>query len=114
LNSYFYSSNNRCVEKRPQTNRRDGPVAPTFYVHSTKNPDESDWPTLPAHLNAVGELAGQFAAPFNSTLLAQTAGKLHDLGKYTEPFQKRLRGGAKVDHATWGAQVACERCGALG
>jgi len=89
-------------------------VAKIFYAHSTKNLDESDWQTLPEHLHAVGELAGHFAKPFDSTLLAQTAGKLHDLGKYTDPFQKRLRGGAKVDHATWGARIACERYGTLG
>lgn len=33
---------------------------------------------------------------------------LHDLGKYTLEFQKRLEGGAKVDHATWGARIAKE------
>lgn len=86
----------------------------TFYAHSAPNLDQSDWQTLPDHLNAVGELAGRFAAPFGSTVLAQTAGKLHDLGKYTEAFQKRLSGGPKVDHATWGARVACERYKSLG
>jgi CRISPR-associated endonuclease/helicase Cas3 len=89
-------------------------VAKIFYAHSTENPDESNWQTLPDHLNGVGELAGRFAAPFNATPLAQTAGKLHDLGKYTDEFQQRLRGGRKVDHATWGARIACERYGSIG
>ena len=32
---------------------------------------------------------------------------MHDLGKYTEAFQKRLAGGSRVDHATAGAQQVC-------
>jgi CRISPR-associated endonuclease/helicase Cas3 len=33
------------------------------------------------------------------------------LGKYTDRFQKRLRGGPVVDHATAGAQLAKQRFG---
>ena len=32
---------------------------------------------------------------------------MHDLGKYTEAFQKRLADGSRVDHATAGAQQVC-------
>lgn len=32
-------------------------------------------------------------------------GKLHDLGKYSEPFDRRLHGGPSVDHATAGAKL---------
>ncbi|WP_438395047.1 CRISPR-associated endonuclease Cas3'' [Caballeronia sp. DA-9] len=85
-----------------------------FHAHSTSSPDESDWQTLPDHLNAVGKLAGQSARHFGAAVLAETAGKLHDLGKYTDAYQQRIRGGPCVDHATWGAKVACERYGALG
>jgi len=42
-------------------------------------------------------------------------GQLHDLGKYSERFQRRLAGEAiKVDHATRGALVASERFGLIG
>jgi CRISPR-associated endonuclease/helicase Cas3 len=86
-----------------------------FHAHSTRSPDESDWQTLSSHLNSVGKLAGQFGRPFGAEALATTAGKLHDLGKYTDAFQKRIRGDSqRVDHATWGARIACERYGALG
>jgi CRISPR-associated endonuclease/helicase Cas3 len=33
------------------------------------------------------------------------AGLLHDFGKYTKPYQKRLQGGPAVDHATAGAKM---------
>jgi CRISPR-associated endonuclease/helicase Cas3 len=85
-----------------------------FYAHSVKGRDESCWQTLPDHLNQVGALAAEFAKPFGASALAETAGKLHDLGKYSSEFQAQLRGGPKVDNATWGAVVACERYGQLG
>ena len=44
-----------------------------------------------------------------------TAGLLHDLGKYTDEFQRRVTGDAiRVDHATRGAISAVERYGTLG
>ncbi|MEZ5834883.1 MAG: CRISPR-associated endonuclease Cas3'' [Geminicoccaceae bacterium] len=36
---------------------------------------------------------------------AYVAGLLHDLGKYTAGFQRRLQGGPAVDHSTAGAQM---------
>lgn len=86
-----------------------------FFAHSTDNVDQSDWQTLESHLSAVGDLAAKRAAAFESAALGRTAGLLHDLGKYTEEFQQRLKGEyPRVDHATWGARIACERYGALG
>ena len=72
-----------------------------FYAHSVKDQDESRWQTLASHLTQVGQLAAEFAKPFGASALAETAGKLHDLGKYTDEFQARLRGGSRIDHATW-------------
>ena len=41
---------------------------------------------------------------------AEVQGWLHDLGKYTEAFQKRLKGAAqRVDHSTWGARIAVQQ-----
>jgi CRISPR-associated endonuclease/helicase Cas3 len=85
-----------------------------FYAHSSARPDKSDWQTLVEHLTAVGDLAATFAAEFGAHMPAQAAGLLHDLGKYTLEFQERLEGGAKVDHATWGARIAVERFGPIG
>lgn len=88
-------------------------VKNTFYAHSTDN-HESDWQLLSDHLNGVGELAGAFAKPGGFHALASVAGKLHDIGKCTDKFQQRLRGGPPTDHATAGAQIAAERYGEFG
>lgn len=79
-----------------------------FFAHSTDSLDKADWQALADHLNAVGELASRYASAFGGQPLAKAAGMLHDLGKYTGEFQRRLEGGAKVDHATWGARIAKE------
>ena len=85
-----------------------------FYAHSGHNPDRSDWQLLSDHLTKVGNLAKENARFFNGGVLGELAGLLHDVGKYTEPFQKRLEGGKRVDHATAGAKIALEKWGRLG
>ncbi|WP_372392829.1 CRISPR-associated endonuclease Cas3'' [Xanthomonas sp. NCPPB 3582] len=86
-----------------------------FFAHSASQADRSDWQPLAEHLLAVGECAAEYAAPFGGQALAHAAGQLHDLGKYTHRFQRRLAGDpARVDHATWGACIARERYGSLG
>ena len=78
-----------------------------YYAHSTKNPDKSDWQELKTHLTNVAELSQQFADNFNAGELAYTSGLLHDLGKYSAEFQKRLEGkDIRVDHSTAGAKEA--------
>jgi CRISPR-associated endonuclease/helicase Cas3 len=70
---------------------------------------------LVEHLKAVASLAHTFATEFNGQSCAHAAGLLHDLGKYTQKFQDRIRGSCEsVDHATWGARVAVERFGSAG
>jgi CRISPR-associated endonuclease/helicase Cas3 len=86
-----------------------------FYAHSTEQIDKKDWQYLKDHLVNVGELAGGFAEAFNCLEYGKAAGLLHDLGKYTEEFQRRLEGKhPKVDHATWGAIKAIEKYGHCG
>lgn len=80
-----------------------------FYAHSVEGGAEDCWQTLAQHLTAVSALAAEFAKPFNGQELAGAAGLLHDIGKYTTEFQRRLKGGPPVDHATWGAKLAIER-----
>ena len=56
-----------------------------------------------------------FATAFGGEALATVSGHLHDVGKYTQPFQARLCGDPrKVDHSTWGARIAFERLGVMG
>lgn len=86
-----------------------------FFAHSTLKADRSDWQPLVEHLQAVARLAGEKAAFFGGGELAALAGLLHDLGKYTDEFQRRIAGDAiRVDHTTRGAILAVERYGALG
>ncbi len=87
----------------------------TFFAHSGAQPDKSDWQPLNEHLEAVGRLAAERAAPFGGQQLAQITGLLHDLGKYTDEFQRRINGDLiRVDHATRGAMLAVERYGPVG
>lgn len=60
--------------------------------------------TIREHLEGVAKLSAEFAASFDSEEWGYGCGLVHDIGKYSAEFQKRLRGGAKVDHATAGAQ----------
>lgn len=62
--------------------------------------------TVAEHLNNTAVLAASFAAPFGAETEAYACGMLHDIGKYSDAFQGRLKGGAKTDHSTAGAQVA--------
>ena len=86
------------------------------YAHSAQNklgnllPYEH-WQTLQSHSVNVGEIAAEFARVFGAQEIAYQTGQLHDLGKYSEPFNQRLHGGPSVDHATAGAKVAIERWG---
>ena len=78
-----------------------------FFAHSGLQADKADWQLLAEHLLEVGNLAAQSASYFGAGELARTAGRLHDLGKYTDEFQARLAGDyGKVDHSTWGARIA--------
>ena len=59
------------------------------------------WQTLQSHLVNVGEMAAEFARVFDAQEIACQTGQLHDVGKYSLLFQKRLEGEIKfVDHST--------------
>ena len=89
----------------------------SYYAHSAQdklgNPlPYEHWQTLQNHATNVGNLAAAFAQIFGADEIACYTGQLHDLGKYSLPFQKRLKGEAKsVDHSTAGAKIAVERWG---
>ena len=90
----------------------------TYYAHSAQDefgnllPYEH-WQTLQSHSVNVGEMAAEFARVFGAQEIACHTGQLHDLGKYSEPFDRRLHGGPSVDHATAGAKIAVERWGKI-
>lgn len=86
-----------------------------FYAHSTESPDKADWQPLKEHLQAVAALAKEFAEVFNAGDWGELAGLLHDAGKATKAFQRRLEGSSqRVDHSTYGARLAREQGGPLG
>ena len=75
-----------------------------YFAHSTEKKDKSDWQLLKEHLTNVADIASGFAKDFRAAELAYTSGLLHDIGKYSPEFQKRLEGAKiHVDHSTAGA-----------
>ena len=69
--------------------------------------DHSREQTVYEHLTGTAELAKQFAAAFGAEEDGYLLGLLHDIGKYSDAFQRRLDGGVRVDHSTAGAKEAC-------
>ena len=62
---------------------------------------------LAEHLENTAQKAGEFAAVFGAEMWGRAAGLLHDDGKASAPFQKRLRGmRVRIDHSTPGAKYA--------
>ena len=77
-----------------------------YYAHSVKDQPEECWHGLADHLRAVEKGAGERAERFGFGPVAAAAGLLHDIGKFSKAFQRRLLGEcAKVDHSGWGARV---------
>lgn len=60
--------------------------------------------SLLTHLQGTARRAGGFAARFGCEEWGFNCGYVHDIGKYSERFQRRLHGGPITDHATAGAQ----------
>lgn len=86
-----------------------------WYAHTTESSDSETWQPLECHLRNVAVQAETFAASFGYGRWGYALGLLHDIGKATLQFQKRLRGSSEpVDHATAGAALACERYGTGG
>lgn len=60
--------------------------------------------TVSEHLIGTAHLSKQFAEVFGAGDQGELAGLLHDIGKYSDAFQRRLlQDGPRVDHSTAGA-----------
>jgi CRISPR-associated endonuclease/helicase Cas3 len=80
-----------------------------YFAHSGRRSDQSDWQPLQNHLQVVAELASERARRFGGEDWAHLAGLLHDLGKYSDAFQRRLSGSSeRADHSTAGAKIIIE------
>ncbi len=87
-------------------------VLPMWYAHSLPDAAQSAWQTLDEHLDNTTRLAGDFASVFGAQDFAALAAGLHDAGKYTGAFQRRLAGDPhSVIHSTEGGRIAIEQYG---
>jgi len=76
-----------------------------YYAHSKPDVAASEWQQLKDHLINTSNLAFELGRDAGISDLAQVAGRLHDIGKYSQAFQRRLEGSQQhVDHATAGAR----------
>jgi len=62
-----------------------------YYAHSREGEPPETWQPLDQHLENVAEMAAAFAKSFGGEKWAYLAGKNHDLGKGTLPWQAYLR-----------------------
>jgi CRISPR-associated endonuclease/helicase Cas3 len=73
------------------------------HVNSAEKREQSMF----CHLTCTAKRASEFAEAFSCADLGYLCGILHDIGKYSLKFQRRIRGSDETtDHSTAGAQVA--------
>lgn len=91
-----------------------------YYAHTKEDRktgqtlSKENWQLLKDHLVSVSKLTGERALKFHAEKLGNLIGLAHDLGKYSDEFQKRLAGvPVKVDHSTAGAQEVLKKYGEL-
>jgi CRISPR-associated helicase Cas3/CRISPR-associated endonuclease Cas3-HD len=113
LNEVAHNSNGLCPGVGINIRNSGGEII-VYYGHSSDSQKKSDWQLLADHLSNVANLSAEFADAFNGSELAYLSGMLHDIGKYSDSFQKRLEGATqRVDHSTAGAQEAVALFGDL-
>ncbi len=94
-----------------------------FYAHSLPGQTSDKWQTLKEHLQNVAIRAQTYAQKFKSSKWGYVSGLWHDIGKYSEEFQKMLKTTSPneneksfshhVDHSTAGAQHAIKEYGKI-
>lgn len=85
-----------------------------FLYIAHKRDDGSEQPLL-EHLRNTAEKASCFAWHFGKSETAFICGLLHDIGKYSNEFQNRIKSDGKLcDHSTAGAKVLKSMSPAIG
>ena len=75
-----------------------------YIAHKREDGEEQ---TIIEHLNNTAEMCSEFAKCIDLPEYGALVGKLHDIGKYSNEFQKRINGATiAVDHSTAGAKEA--------
>jgi CRISPR-associated endonuclease/helicase Cas3 len=83
-----------------------------YYARTLLGQPEESWQKLEVHLTGVSRRAAGFASAFDSQEWGQCAGLWHDLGKYRDEFQKKLRGERiSAEHSGVGAALVFDRDG---
>lgn len=78
-----------------------------YYGRSTDG--EAPYQLLIDHLNEVSQLMGDYCEKFTNREIGEVCGRLHDIGKYSNDFQRRIRGeNIRADHSTGGAKIVFE------
>ncbi|MGC9218881.1 MAG: CRISPR-associated endonuclease Cas3'', partial [Athalassotoga sp.] len=81
-----------------------------YLAHIAKSENGFRYQTLEEHLESTAFLARQFSEKFGASQWGYLAGLWHDLGKYSDQFQEKLKRITEnkpdmhVDHSTYGAQ----------
>lgn len=79
-----------------------------MYIAHKRESDGAEQPLLD-HLNKTADKAGRFAEAFNNKDYAFLCGFLHDIGKYSDKFQDRIKNnGKRCDHTSAGARIINE------
>lgn len=79
-----------------------------FYAHTEDK--RGQWEPVINHLIEVARLSKEFSSAWGTGIEGETAGLMHDLGKYSELFQKVLKKEEyHIDHATPGALAALKK-----
>lgn len=79
------------------------------YIAHTRNGENQ---TLKNHLLGTAQLTSKFADKFGKSDWGYCCGLLHDIGKYSDDFQSKIRGAnKKVDHSTAGMKLCLEKNG---
>ena len=79
-----------------------------YYAHSNEL-DKSNWQSAKDHLINTANIASILGNDARVSEFAHVAALLHDIGKYSLAFQRKLNGAnIKADHSTAGAQATKE------
>ncbi len=74
--------------------------------------DKNEEQSLKQHLENVAERCGTYADAFGAREWGYCCGLLHDVGKYSQKFQRRIQGSMeRVDHSTAGAKLCWDKKG---